>query len=309
MGKFNFASTLTINTTYTGEQTESYILKSFTENKTVASVPSQNIIDNIKYQEKIGKLDGSNLVQVGENCTFNDSGSVTISQAILSPKPFFINLQLCYEDLETIYNSVNSGDLNEQELSSEFSTALTELMVSKMNENWEDAVWNATGGTGSTIYDQFTGISAQITTNVTTVSGSSAPTKSNIISHIDTLVGDLPSDVLEKENLTIYMNQKNALKYKQAIQALGIITPQGDTALTYNGWNIVTISKIKDSEMYAFETSNLYFGVGALDNFSDVSILDQKKTTGDNSVRLKLQGKGDVKLGWESEAAKIVFTA
>lgn len=299
--EFKFASTLTNNTTYDGEQLESYILKSFTENKTVGVVPTQNVIDDIKEKEKIGKIDGSSLVQTGENCSFNDSGTITISENELEPKDFFINISLCYEDLRPIYNTLNSGSLNDQELATEFSNALADMMVSKMNQSWEDAVWNATGGTGSTLYDVFDGIDDQITTN--SVSGATL-TSSNIISALNSLVAELPNDVLEKEDLTIFMNQKTLNLYFDALFALGIITPQGATAATYKGYPIVAISKIKDNKMYAFEASNLYFGVGSIGDFESLQILDQKQTTGDNAVRLILQGRGDVSIGWESEAAK-----
>jgi hypothetical protein len=299
--KFNFASTLTNNTTYDGEQLESYILKSFTDNKTVGSVPAQNVIDDIFEKEKVGKIDGSGLVQVGENCSFNDSGTVTVSEGELEPKDMFINISLCYEDLRPIYNTLNTGSLNEQELSAGFSTAMADMMVSKMNESWENLVWNGTGGTGTTLLDQFVGIDAQITTN--SVSGATL-TSSNIIAALSSLIAELPNDVLDKDDLTIYMNQKTLNLYFDALFALGIMTPQGATAATYKGYQIIAISKIADNKMYAFETSNLFFGVGSMSDFESLQILDQKKTTGDNAVRLILQGRGDVLIGWESECAK-----
>lgn len=299
--KFNFSSTLTNSTTYDGEQLEGYILKSFTDNKTVNSVPAQNVITDIKEKEKVGKLDGSNLVQVGENCSFNDSGTVTVSEGTLEPKDFFINISLCYEDLRPIYNTLNTGALNEQELAASFGDSMRDMMISKFNQAWEDVVWNGTGGTGSTLYDQFVGIDEMISTN--SVSGETI-TSSNVIAHLSSLIAELPNDVLDKEDLTIYMNQKTLNIYFDALFALGIMTPQGSTAATYKGYPIIAISKISDNKMYAFETSNLYFGVGSMTDFEALQILDQKKITGDNAVRLILQGRGDVLVGWEGEAAK-----
>ena len=299
--KFNFASTLTNSTTWDGPQLEAYILKSFTDNKTVNSVPAQNVITDIFEKEKVGKLDGSDLVQVGENCTFNDSGTVTVSEGTLEPKDFFINLQLCYEDLRPIYNTLNTGALNEQELAAGFADSMREMMISKFNQSWENVVWNGTGGTGSTVLDQFVGVDAQITTH--SVSGATL-TAANIIAALSSLIAALPNDVLDKEDLTIYMNQKTLNLYYDALFALGIITPQGATAATYKGYPIVAISKISDNKMYAMEISNLYFGVGSMTDFEALQILDQKKITGDNAVRLILQGRGDVLVGWESEAAK-----
>ena len=299
--KFNFVSTLTNNTTYDGEQLESYILKAFTDNKTVGSVPAQNVITDIFEKEKVGKLDGSSLVQVGENCTFNDSGTVVVSEGTLEPKDFFINISLCYEDLRPIYNTLNTGALNEQELAAGFSASMAEMLQSKFNQSWENAVWNGSGTTGSTILTQFEGVEAQVTTNAVTGTTLSA---SNIIASLSALIAALPNDVLEQGDLTIYMNQKTLNLYFDALFALGIMTPQGTTAATYKGYPIVAISKIKDTKIYAMQTSNLFFGVGSMTDFEALQILDQKKTTGDNAVRLILQARGDVLVAWESEAAK-----
>jgi hypothetical protein len=299
--KFNFGSTLTDNTSWCGEQLEGYILKSFTDNKTVGSVPATQVITDIMEKEKVGKLDGSDLVQVGENCTFNDSGTVVVSVGDLEPKDLFINLQLCYEDLRPIYNTLNSGALNEQELSANFAGAMTDMLVSKFNQSWENMIWNATGGTGSTLADQIVGIDAQITTN--SVSGATL-TAANIIAALSALIAELPNDVLDKENLTIYMNQATLNLYYDALFALGIMTPQGTTAATYKGYPIVAISQIADNRMYAFETTNVFFGIGGMGDFEALQILDQKKITGDNAVRLILQARGDVLVGWESEASK-----
>jgi hypothetical protein len=75
--------------------------------------------------------------------------------------------------------------------------------------------------------------------------------------------------------------------------------------LTYDGVKINVIGKIKDNAMYAFNPDNLAIGVGAMDNFSSVSVLDMRQHTLDNSIRAAIQGKVDVKLIYEAEAAKL----
>lgn len=302
MGKFNFASTLTNSTSYNGEQLASYILKAFTKSKFVESIPAQNIISDIKFKSKIGKIDGSNLVQVGENCTFNDSGTVVVSESVLEPKPFFINVQMCYEDLEPIFNSLNSGALNQQELSAEFSTALSELMVSKMNYTAQSVFINGVYvATGTTPLTQFTGIDAQITTNIVT---GATLTASNIIASLSALVTALPEDVLEADDLSIYMSRKTLQKYFNALTALASLTPLDTVTPNYMGIPIITVPTVNADKMYILQTSNIFVGVGALDEFSSLQVIDMKPLGQGNNVRMILQGKSDVKLGWESEAAK-----
>ncbi len=284
---FNFASTLTNSTSYDGEQLESYILKAFTKSKFVESLPAQNIIQDIQFKKKVGRLDGSNLVQTGSTCTFNDSGTIVVSEKELYPLPYFINVQLCYEDLEAIYNSLNTGALNQEELSASFSAALTELMVSKMNANMQAVYINK--------------LDSLITTHALT---GDTPSASTIVSIFSQMVQAIPEDVLENENLTFYMNKKTLQLYYDYLATLAKLTPQDVMTPNYMGIKIVTIPTIATGKIYLLETGNIYIGVGALDEFSSLQIIDMKPLGQGNNVRLILQGKGDLVVGWEEEAVK-----
>jgi len=284
---FNFASTLTNSTSYDGEQLESYILKAFTKSKFVESLPAQNIIQDIQFKKKVGRLDGSNLVQTGSTCAFNDSGTIVVSEKELYPLPYFINVQLCYEDLEAIYNSLNTGALNQEELSASFSAALTELMVSKMNANMQSVYINK--------------MDSLITTHALT---GDTPSASTIVSIFSQMVQAIPEDVLENENLTFYMNKKTLQLYYDYLATLAKLTPQDVMTPNYMGIKIVTIPTIATGKIYLLETGNIYIGVGALDEFSSLQIIDMKPLGQGNNVRLILQGKGDLVVGWEEEAVK-----
>jgi len=284
---FNFASTLTNSTSYDGEQLESYILKAFTKSKFVESLPAQNIIQDIQFKKKVGRLDGSNLVQTGSTCAFNDSGTIVVSEKELYPLPYFINVQLCYEDLEAIYNSLNTGALNQEELSASFSAALTELMVSKMNANMQAVYINK--------------LDSLITTHALT---GDTPSASTIVSIFSQMVQAIPEDVLENENLTFYMNKKTLQLYYDYLATLAKLTPQDVMTPNYMGIKIVTIPTIATGKIYLLETGNIYIGVGALDEFSSMQIIDMKPLGQGNNVRLILQGKGDLVVGWEEEAVK-----
>jgi len=284
---FNFASTLTNSTSYDGEQLESYILKAFTKSKFVESLPAQNIIQDIQFKKKVGRLDGSNLVQTGSTCTFNDSGTIVVSEKELYPLPYFINVQLCYEDLEAIYNSLNTGALNQEELSASFTTALSELMVSKMNANMQAVYINK--------------LDSLITTHALT---GDTPSATTIVSIFSQMVQAIPEDVLENENLTSYMNKKTLQLYYDYLATLAKLTPQDVMTPNYMGIKIVTIPTIATGKIYLLETGNIYIGVGALDEFSSLQIIDMKPLGQGNNVRLILQGKGDLVVGWEEEAVK-----
>lgn len=300
MKKLDFATTLNETQSYIGELALPYVTAAFMKNKTVDS--GIKVVEDIIKYAYVAKLSGSNLVQVGTHCTFNPSGTITAGEVKLEPCSFFIDIELCYEDLESLWNGLNSGNLNTQEPGADFNQALQGVLIDAMNQGFEDAIWNATGGTGNTYCSSYTGISTQITNVVT---GASALTKSNIVAAVDALVAKLPSTILEDPSaLKIYMNPKMLLYYKQALMALGINTPADSPAATYDGIPIYTVVKIADNELFAIQPQNIVLGVGAMDNFSQLVIKDMRESTLDNKVRMKLQGKADVKVIYPAEAAK-----
>lgn len=301
MRKLDFATTLTDSQSYIGEQALNYILGAFLKNKTADA--GVTIVQDIKQSAYVAKLSGSSLVQVGDNCSFSASGTLVAGEVQLTPKTMFINVELCYNDLEALWNAVDSANANTQDLTADFNAALVAVLQDAMNNAFEDAIWNGVSGNGSTNLLLFNGIDAQITTHALT---GTTFTKSNIVGYVDSLIAALPEAVLEQsDKLVIWMNNKSLLYYKQALMALGFNTPADMMPTTYDGIKIQSIGKIADNKIYAFIPSNVAIGVGAMDNFSQLQILDMRQTTGDNSVRMKLQGKVDVKVIYESECASL----
>jgi hypothetical protein len=302
MRKLDFATTLTDSQSYIGEQALQYILAAFLKNKTADA--GATIVQDIKQSAYVAKLSGSNLVKIGDNCTFSASGTLVAAEVQLTPKTMFINIELCYNDLEALWNAVDSANQNTQDLTADFNSALQGVLIDAMNTSFEDAIWNGVyDATGTTVTALFNGIDAQITTHALT---GSTWTKSNIVADIDRLVGALPEAVLENpQDLKIFMNNKSKLLYQQALMSLGFNTPADAMPSTYDGFEIYTIGKIADNKAYAIQPKNIAIGVGAMDNFAQLQILDMRQTTGDNSIRMKLQGKVDVKLVYEAEAVSV----
>lgn len=300
MKKLDFATTLNETQSYIGEAALPYVTAAFMKNRTVDS--GVKVVEDIIKYAYVAKLTGSNLVQVGSHCDFTPSGTITAGEVKLEPCEFFIDVELCYEDLESLWNGLSNGNLNTQDAGADFNAALQKVIIDAMNQGFENAIWNATGGTGNTWCDSFTGITAQITNAAT---GSSALTKSNIVAAIDALVAKLPSTILEDPSqVKIYMNPKTLLFYKQALMSMGLNTAAEGQAETYNGIPIYTVTKIADNTMFAIQPQNIALGVGAMDNFSQLVIKDMRESTLDNKVRMKLQGKADVKIIYPAEAAK-----
>ena len=293
--KLDFHTTLNETQSYIGDLALPYILEAFLKNRTVDS-GVRTVEDIIKYAY-VAKLTGTGLVQVGQSCDFNPSGTLTATEVKLSPCTLHIDIELCYKDLEALWNGISSGNLNTQDAGADFQAALVKVLVDAMNKDFENKLWNYTGSTGCTI----TGLSKQFTVKVT----GATLTSSTIVAQVDKLVAALPSVVLEDlSGLKIYMSPKSALLYKQALMKLGLNTPADMPPQTYGGIPIYVITQISDNEMFAVQPQNIVIGVGAMDNFSQVIIKDMRESTLDNKVRMKIQGNVDMKLIYPAEGAK-----
>lgn len=305
----NFATTLVESHSYVGEQALEYILGCFLKNRTADA--GVRIVTDIVKSAFVAKLSGSDLVGCGDNCSFTPSGTITATEVELTPCTFYINIELCYNDLVGLWNGLNSGDLNTQDLGADFSRALIDILVGEMGETFEKAIWqgSSTASTGSTAFTgctcAITPIENQITTHVLYSTGVTF-TKANIVAYVDELIANLPSCILEDmSKVKIFVNPKTALYYKQALMALGINTPADSPPMTYDGIQLVVLGAIPDNKMYAFDPQNLVIGVGAMDNFTQVRVIDMREHTLDNKVRMAIQGKVDVKLIYEAEAVSL----
>jgi hypothetical protein len=296
MKKIDFATTLSESQSYIGELALPYITAAFLKNRTADS--GVKIVEDIIKYAYVAKLAATGTVADGATCDFSASGTITASEVKLTPCVLHTDIELCYKDLEALWNGLTSGNLNTQDAGADFNAALQKVLIDNMNQAFESRMWVATTGACSGI----TSIPAQITTNVTT---GTTITKSNIVGYVDALVAKLPATILEDfESIKIYMSPKNALFYKQALMALGINTPADMPPATYGGVPIYQLNKIPDTVMVAIQPQNIAIGVGAMDNFSQLIIKDMRESTLDNKVRMKLQGSVDVKVIYEAEAAK-----
>ena len=292
--KIDFATVLNETQSYIGDLALPYITEAFLKSKTVDS--GVRVVEDIIKYAYVAKLTGSGLVQVGQSCDFNPAGTLTATEVKLSPCTLHIDIELCYKDLEALWNGLSSGNLNTQDPGADFQAALVRVLVNAMNTDFENKLWNYAGTSGCTI----TGLTKQITNRVT----GATLTSSNIVAAVDALVAKLPAAILEDlSGLKIYMNGYTALMYKQALMKLGFNTPADMPPQTYGGIPIWVVGQLANNVMVITQPQNIVIGVGAMDNFSQVIIKDMRESTLDNKVRMKIQGNVDAKIIYPAEAA------
>ena len=102
----NFAQP-SITTTYAGEFAGKYIAAALLSARTLDNKLVE-IHPNVKYKEVIQKLAVDGIVQ-DASFDFTTSGSVVLTERILTPKELQVNLQLCKQEFVASWEALQLG--------------------------------------------------------------------------------------------------------------------------------------------------------------------------------------------------------
>jgi hypothetical protein len=175
----------------------------------------------------------------------------------------------------------------------------------------EESVW-----AGTAVAGKFNGFVGAVTglllpgvdATVVQASGTAAAfDASNIITNLQTAVADIPTAVLGKEDLHIYLNQKSYRYYISAISTLGYVNAynmQGDYVPVFEGISIAVCNGMVDNEIVIAEKSNLFFGTDLISNPS-IKLMDMSELDGSDNMRLVARYSAGVQTGVGADIVRL----
>jgi len=213
-----------ITTTYAGEAASGYIAAALLSANTLDK-KLVTVMPNVKYKSVIQKLAVSGIVQ-DASCDFTTSGSVAISEQILTPKELQVNLLLCKQEFVASWEALQLGFSAFDEIPKNFNDFLISYVGGTVAQATEENIWAGTASNGS-----FTGFqtlfSASIAAGGATavlparvggtgaiISGSVDST--NVISKLNDVYLTIPKTVFGKPDLLIYVSTDVARDYQAA---------------------------------------------------------------------------------------------
>ena len=141
------ATTTSITTTYAGEFAGKYISAALLSGKTLAE-GSITVKPNVKYKEVVKKLATDGIVK-DATCDFDDTSTITLTERILQPEEFQVNLELCKKDFRSDWEAIEMGYSAFDNLPPNFSDFLIGHVAAKVAQKTEQNIWggvNATAG-------------------------------------------------------------------------------------------------------------------------------------------------------------------
>ncbi len=297
------ATTTSITTTYAGEFAGKYISAALLSANTIEKGGIE-VKPNIKFKEVIKKLATGALIANG-GCDFAATSSVTLTERIIEPETFQVNLELCKADFRSDWEAVSMGYSAFDSLPKTFQDYLLAHVVAKVAEKNEQNIWRGVNANAGE-FDGFT-VLAAADSDVIDVAAATV-TSANVIAQLGAIVDAIPSSLYGKEDLYLYVSQNIARAYVRALGGFasnlgGAGTMNEGTQwynggeLSFDGVRIFVANGLADNTAMAAEKSNLYFGTGLLSDHNEVKVIDMADIDGSQNVRIVMRFTAGVQYG------------
>jgi hypothetical protein len=289
------ATTTNITTTYAGEFAGTYVSAALLSGKTLA----ENLITlkpNIKFKEVMKKVATTDLVK-DATCDFDATSTLTLTERILQPEEFQVNLQLCKKDFRNDWEAVSMGFSAYDNLPPSFADFLIAHAADKVAQKMEQNIWNGTNANAG----EFDGFKTTLLADADVVDvGAGAVTSTNVVAELGKIVDVIPSAIYGSEDLFIYVSSNIYRAYVRALGGFASNVGAAGTdnkgtqwfnggALTYDGINVVLASGLAANTAVAAQKSNLFFGTGLLNDQNEVKVIDMADIDGSQNVRVVMR--------------------
>jgi hypothetical protein len=298
-----------ISTTYAGESAGQFIAAALLSAKTLDN-KYVTIMPNVKYKEVIQKLAIANIVNDAA-CDFTTSGSVALTERIITPKELQVNLQLCKQNFVASWEALSLGFSAFDEIPKSFTDYLISYVGGTVAQATEISIWTGVNATNGQFGGFQTTLSASVAAADGVISAKSGSTvisgsidSSNVLSVLNNVVATIPNTVYGKEDLLLYVPTNVAKAYQQAL-AGGAVGANGwnnqlnvgEKPFNFNGIEIVMCPGMSDSKVVAAQKSNLFFGTGLLSDYNEVKVLDMSDIDGSQNFRVIMRYTAGTQVG------------
>jgi hypothetical protein len=305
------ATTTSITSTYAGEFAGKYISAALLSGSTIANGGIE-VMPNVKYKQVIQKIATDGIVK-DATCDFDATSTVTLTERILQPEEFQVNLQLCKKDFHQTWEAITMGYSAFDTLPPSFADYLISHVAAKVAEKTEQNIWKGVNANAG----EFAGLVTLATADATVIDvaspASGGITAANVIAELGKVVDAIPAALYGKEDLYLYLSQSAARAYVRALGGFGAsgLGANGTNNLGTQWWNngslsfdgvkIFVANGMADDYVMAAQKSNLFFGTGLLSDQNEVQLIDMSPIDGSQNVRVVMRFTATVNYGIGSD--------
>ena len=299
------ATTTSLTTTYAGREAAGYIRAAFLSNESLAAVTFK---ENIEYKQVVRRL-VDDITFANATCDFTPTGTVTLTERILTLEKFQIHRQLCKN---TFLIDWEARSEQNNELPASLTDAIIANVLAGMAANNERLIWQGVNATAG----EYAGFETLFLADATVldVAAPEAIDATNVIEEMGKLVLTLPTRVRRAtEKPVIAVSSNVAEAYRSAILGLGggYYLYQGESVvMNWQGqYDVIECPGMSDDTMAFYQKSNLWFGTNLLDQWNTVAVLDMYQYDLSDNVRFAASFFAGVQYGFGNEIAFYQYTA
>jgi hypothetical protein len=311
------ATTTSITTTYAGEFAGKYIAAALLSAPTLEK-GGITIMPNVKFKQVIKKVSTNDIIK-NATCDYDPTSTITLTEKILQPESFQINLTLCKSDFRSDWDAIQMGYSAFDVLPKSFADFLIAHAAEKVAAGMETSIWQGVNATAG----QFAGIMTQVSTDASLpaaqeVAGISV-TAANVVVELGKIIDALPSQLYGKEDLKLYVSNNI---YRAYVRALGGFAANGVGANGYDnkgtnqvlndvyfdGVKVFMAPGLAANTALLTPTSNLYFATGLLNDMNECKVLDMSDLDGSQNCRVIMRFTADAKIGFAEDCVTYGIT-
>ena len=303
---------LTITSTYAGEFAGKYIAAALLSGSTIDNGGIE-VMPNIKYKEVVQKVATTGLI-TDSSCDFTNAGNVTLTERIIQPEEFQVNLELCKTPFIANWGAQSMGYSAFDQLPPTFAEFLIAHVAKEVAAATENNIWQGNlGGAQAGEFDGFTTLMTADADVIDVAAVAGGVNAANVIAELGKIVDAIPSALYGKEDEYLYISQNIARAY---VRSLGGFAAAGvgangtnnegtqwwnNGALTFDGVKIFVGQGLPDNYAVAAQKSNLFFGCGLISDLNLCKVLDMSDLDGSQNVRVIMRFTAGVQYGIGSD--------
>ena len=176
------------------------------------------IKEGVKFQEPINLMEVDLVLQNG-TCVSTPSGSLDFSQRNITVCPRTSFDGICLKDMDRTYLGISALERGSYNETFALATNYSELLVNQFQKSNDQFLWTALSGSSPAgcSSDGLVLIISGSTTGVVPVA-STALVSATALAQLDLLVEAIPSDVADRDDLTMFMSVTNFRKFVTGIR-------------------------------------------------------------------------------------------
>jgi hypothetical protein len=268
------ATTTTITSSYAGKTAGGLFLKTFKEADALKN-GILTVLPNVNYKIVLRKLATTNGRR-DYTCGHVPAGSVTLSEAILEPKKFKDDFDLCKEDFRATWGEESMGaSASNDTMNKEILDA---IIANKLADNAEDfgsIIWSGdkdNAGEFDGFLTLFLADASVIDVDLDTI------TEANVEAQIKLALNAVPVQLRGKNTLKVSVSADIAQFYNFFLASKGIANGLGgnaNTSLVFGNYTLVVDTGLPSSTIVIADPKNLAFGTGALADHNQIEVVDE----------------------------------